>query len=423
MNVEEMINRPIAEWTLPDLTAISSASIPESQKLEFKADFALGSQEKWRTRQEQVSSGSRDALAEELVAFANAFGGMLLLGVREEKQDDGRRVSAGLGDPIPRVAECVDRLESSLRDVIDPPLSMLEVHPIPSGDDGSGYIAIKVPQSLSAPHGVGRPARAFVRRGASCEPMTMRDLQHVFWEARTAIDRVNNVFDRRHLQFESAVVRRHVAPSVPPHVFFRITIVPTLSYQITRLPLVIGAAPPLGFDFRPTPFLTHQPSMLTLSAPNWRPRAGGMSATQEDGRGTSRELTIWTDGTLELTGIHMSSGDGKLHFPGWYAVGGVWLLFNSMRFRRHLGRIEVPLTMEAELRASKDGQVVFSDTGQSFDGDSAPAPRIPVLTDRLQLGRDAEFDEVAQLFAEQIGWACGIRCDFSGLRLGPNIAV
>ena len=49
------------------------------------------------------------------------------------------------------------------------------------------------------------------------------------------------------------------------------------------------------------------------------------------------------------------------------------------------------------------------------------APTEPARTDRLELGRDEDFDDVAQLFAEQIGWACGLDIDFSDLRLGPNL--
>src|SRR6266446_2390275 len=40
------------------------------------------------------------------------------------------------------------------------------------------------------PHGVGRPSAGYVRRGADSEPLTMRELQSMFFEARTRLERV-----------------------------------------------------------------------------------------------------------------------------------------------------------------------------------------------------------------------------------------
>lgn len=413
MNIDEIMRRPITSWMPGDVEAIAQAEIAESQTLEFKEDFSKGSEEKWRTRLDQISPASRDALAEEIVAFANSFGGILLLGVREKKQQDGRRLSNGLGKPIPRVAECADRLEASLRAVIDPPLPMLEVHPIPSTDDeGEGYIAISVPQSLAAPHGVGRPARAFVRRGASSEPMTMRDLQHVFWEARTAIDRVDRIFSRRHDEFIRAMEAPWKINKKPSAMFFQYTVVPARSFQIERVPLAFRHDG--GFRFNQVPFQKQLvATFLTFAAPIWRPIAGGVRASDDD-----KQLTVWSDGALELCGFHRSRGEPDRHYPAWYAVGALWLLYNAMRLRRHLLRIDVPLLMEAAIFASRDGNLGFV---ESEHHRAVVAPTDPAITDRLELGRESEFNDVAQLFAEQIGWACGLEMDFSELRLGQPV--
>lgn len=54
MNIEAISSRPIAEWTLSDFEAVATSGVPESLKLEFKSDFELGVQEKWRIRQDQI---------------------------------------------------------------------------------------------------------------------------------------------------------------------------------------------------------------------------------------------------------------------------------------------------------------------------------------------------------------------------------
>ncbi|MBZ9849496.1 ATP-binding protein [Mesorhizobium sp. CA14] len=413
MEIVTMINRPAVEWSFADFETVAKGALPESLTLEFKGDFEAGADERWRKSQDQISTRSRDRLAEEIVAFANAYGGVLLLGIKEEVNGDGIKVSAGLGSVIPSVSQCAERLESSLRAVIDPPLPLLEVKAIKATEDGAGYIVFKVPQSLSAPHGVGRPAAGYVRRGSSCEPMTMRDLQSVFWEARTAIDRVNETFRIRRELFARDLVDRFLAPSFPSHVLFRATVVPGRHFQIPHLPSIFGRR---TFQSSHIPFQSAQPLALTFGGPIWRPMAGGVTAREGDNT-EFRQLSVSSDGTWNLMCRHIAIRER--HYPGWYSVGALWLLYNAMRFRRHIGRVEVPLFMEAEILGSKDGEVVFV---TEFDGE-VKAPISPACTDRLELGRDGEFDDVAQLFAEQIGWACGLDIDCSDMRLGPNLSL
>ncbi|TIR26890.1 MAG: ATP-binding protein [Mesorhizobium sp.] len=411
MEIAAFTNRPAADWTIADLEAVGQAKLPESLTLEFKGDFEAGAEERWRKNQDQISAKSRDRIAEEIVAFANAYGGVLLLGVKEKPNSDGIKVSAGLGIPIPSVAQCAERLEQSLRAVIDPPLPLLDVKAVKATDDGSGYIVFKVSQSLSAPHGVGLPAAGHVRRGSACQPMTMRDLQSIFWEARTAIDRVNDTFRARRQDFNRDLVDLRLVPGFPTHVLYRFTVVPARHFQVPHLPSVF-----LGREFgvREVPFQTSQIDDFTFRNAHWRPAAGGVMAFEHFDQ-DYKQVRIWGDGTWSLMGRHIV---GHLsQFPGWYAVGGLWLLYNALRFRRRQGFVDTPLYIEGEIFGSKDREVYFSVNGS----DGVKAPWEPALTDRLELGRDHEFDDVAQLFAEQVGWACGLDIDFSNLRLGPNL--
>src|SRR5258708_23207355 len=69
---------------------------------------------------------------------------------------------------------------------------MVEVRGIESLD-GNGLIILRVGSSPSAPHGLGRPPNAYVRRGSNSEPLTMRDMQSMFYERRTRLERVSQI--------------------------------------------------------------------------------------------------------------------------------------------------------------------------------------------------------------------------------------
>ena len=56
----------------------------------------------------------------------------------------------------------------------------IRAFPTPGGS-GEGLVIIRVAGSTQAPHGVGRPPEAYVRRGSVKEPLTMRDLHNLFW--------------------------------------------------------------------------------------------------------------------------------------------------------------------------------------------------------------------------------------------------
>jgi hypothetical protein len=141
--------------------------------------------------QKGIGATARDDIAKEIVAFANAHGGVLVLGI-DETDDNPRRARAIFEPRIPSVIDCAERLEMALNSIIDPPIPMFEVRGIP-GEDGAGVIVMRVPPSISAPHGFGTPFAAYVRRGTRSEPMTMREAQSMFFERRTRLERIDKI--------------------------------------------------------------------------------------------------------------------------------------------------------------------------------------------------------------------------------------
>jgi hypothetical protein len=191
---------PLETLNLANLEQLVDRQIEEGPRLEFKQALATadGRQDRWMLDQKSIGSVARDDIAKELVAFANAYGGVIIVGI-VESDDNPKRASAIAEPHIPKVADCAQRLEQALRSVINPPLPMLEVRGIEI-TDGSGAIVLRVGSSGSAPHGFGRPSNAYVRRGSNSEPLTMRDLQSIFYERRTWLERISRVGENQSTQ-------------------------------------------------------------------------------------------------------------------------------------------------------------------------------------------------------------------------------
>jgi predicted HTH transcriptional regulator len=105
---------------------IASSGVEEGSQLEFKEALATrdGQPDRWMVDQKRIGVNARDDIAKEVVAFANAYGGVIIVGV-EETEDNPKR-SKQLHTPmIPRVVDCAEQLAQSLRSIIDPPLPML----------------------------------------------------------------------------------------------------------------------------------------------------------------------------------------------------------------------------------------------------------------------------------------------------------
>ena len=123
----------------------------------------LGEDSRWEFKQVEFAgnrptSPARDALADEMIAFANANGGVLLLGVA----DDGRLQ----GISKPQMAALSDLIVEVSTDSIEPALR-IDVHHREL--DHKAFVMVEVPSGDSLHE---RRGRSWVRVGASKRPLT-----------------------------------------------------------------------------------------------------------------------------------------------------------------------------------------------------------------------------------------------------------
>jgi hypothetical protein len=152
--------------------------------------------------QERIGDKARNELLEEVVAFANAYGGDLIVGIGETTAKPPR---AATKHPLPACADLAHRLDLAARDCIEPPLPRLEVRGVLVHAGGAGYVVIRTTKSAVGPHRLKPTLECYRRSAARSQRMTMREIQdHTLAMART-FDQVEAEFAVERQRFAAAM--------------------------------------------------------------------------------------------------------------------------------------------------------------------------------------------------------------------------
>jgi schlafen family protein len=194
-----MISKPLDQITPEDITDLCRRGVYENQVVEFKQELQdeRGRPDPW-INGGNFTSYARNRLFRAIVAFANAQGGTLILGI-EETEDKPSRAAAVRS--IPRIHDLALRLEEAARACIDPRLPALQARGIEMDDAGGGVLIFRVIPSPAGPHRVDSDGHAFIRRGAASVKMTMREIQDLTLDLARGADRLDGLFTDRALAF------------------------------------------------------------------------------------------------------------------------------------------------------------------------------------------------------------------------------
>lgn len=201
----EIVSKPAELIGENDIQALIEMEVPESEQIEFKETLPKrkNSQDPWFLGENKIGEGARNELLQEAVAFANAHGGALLLGIRESKSKPP--VAAKI-TPIPRCVELADRLRLNFRDCVEPQIPRLEVFGVPTDSD-SGVVIVRVGRSRLAPHRVEPTRNCTVRRADRCEKMTMREIQDMTLNVSRGMERLDKRLADRSERFRQELGR------------------------------------------------------------------------------------------------------------------------------------------------------------------------------------------------------------------------
>ena len=171
----EVLSKPLDEIGIVDIQSLIDSEAPEGEQIEFKKELPgeRGTPDPWGNGENKIGNHAKDTILKEIVAFANAYGGVLLIGI--EESDEKPAVAAKIS-PIPRCNDLAERLKLVFRDRVEPQLVRIDIVGVPI-DGESGVVVIRVGRSRLAPHRVTKTRICPVRRADRSEEMTMREIQ------------------------------------------------------------------------------------------------------------------------------------------------------------------------------------------------------------------------------------------------------
>jgi hypothetical protein len=178
------------------------ATSRETSELEFKGTLPFQAQrgqpqtaDRWIERGDRVGDYARDQILAELVAFANADGGTLILGLHET--DDEPKEAARL-EALPDCEGLAKRLFDATEDVVEPRLLGLQSRALTADSTaGSGYVILRVDKSPLGPHRLKTTRDFYVRRGERAAKMDVREIKDLTLELARSGDRIEALWRSR----------------------------------------------------------------------------------------------------------------------------------------------------------------------------------------------------------------------------------
>ena len=194
-----LLNKPVAEISVDDLDILIDQKVSENEQLEYKSTLpSKRGQDIWTIDQSDIGKYAKSSILEEVVAFANAQGGVLLVGI-EESQNDKNFPKSLQG--LRKCENLVDRFKGIFRDCVEPVIPSLEIKAIQTKDD-EGVLMIRVGKSRAAPHRVTLTKNCTIRRQDRCEELSMTEIQDLTLNTTRGLKRTNKDLKDRKKRFE-----------------------------------------------------------------------------------------------------------------------------------------------------------------------------------------------------------------------------
>lgn len=168
MNV---LGKPIGNIVDSDIRYLKDNKVQESLLLDYKRDLPGN------------SDGDKKEFLADISSFANTLGGIIIFGILEEKDDEGKNTGVpqdivGLGEI--NLDQESQRLESIVREGLDPRMSGVVIRSVVV--DGKTTLLIGIPRSLQAPHMLAfkRDGKFYSHNNSGKFQMDAREIKQAF---------------------------------------------------------------------------------------------------------------------------------------------------------------------------------------------------------------------------------------------------
>ena len=375
-----ILSKPLDEIGPDDIHALISGKVPEGTQIEFKETLPAGKgkTDSWIRGEGGVGDHARQKILEEVVAFTNAYGGALVLGVAEDDAEQPP-VATNIA-PLPRCADLAARFRQIFGACVDPQLPALEIVPVPTDGD-SGVVVFRTGRSRLGPHRVKPTRKCPVRRADRCEELDMREIQDMTLNLARGTERLERLLRGRAELFKKEFERLDISDDA---FGFRLTAVPVgddirFDSLWSDGNLIEGLRPPAVKVTRTVHSRVHELETIRDLGTDWRPMLRAVRT--ENSRGFNGRIDWFVyaeahaDGLLECgfvrsryIQVHGEERETWLDSDIPVSILGRLLVWtNRIRQLAHIPRMEYAI--EAQFRVTADNVYVerrlpfyFSDT-------------------------------------------------------------
>lgn len=350
----EVFSKPLEEITVDDIRSLVKLEVPEGEHMEFKREppGEAGKPDPWMNGG-KVGTYAKERILEEVVGFANAYGGVLVMGIDES---DMKPSIATKITSVPRCADLADRLKQVFRDCVEPELVRIEIFGVPDEHGEAGVVVIRVGKSRLAPHRVKPTGVCPIRRADRTEKMSMREIQDMTLNVSRGLERLQKRLRERYKRFPKELARLNYEKLAG----FRVTAVPVVDE--IRFDRVFDQGTILKEFEVPEIRVFRENGQQDIRFPlptlRWRPLLRSTRVEIEyysPPRPYSSYLELHSDGLVECGWVQGSPNESLFWiqsdpFVAMFANLAVW----ADQIRQQANAVTLEYAIEAEIRISRD---------------------------------------------------------------------
>jgi hypothetical protein len=406
--------KPLGEITWNDILKLCADQETEGPELEFKRDLPAkaGRRDPWLDNCQSIGEYARNEIAKEVVAFANTYGGTVLVGIEETKDKPNR---ASRPAPLPQAHELARRLRQAIYDVIDPPLPVLEATGVEADSGKNGVIVIRVSVSRRRPHRLTPNKEIYTRRADESAVMDMRQVQELTIHALAEARRIEDDIEKSRATFREAAQEwmgseqvtestNHTVTlmSAPkPGCAFKLFAVPTAPIDLGRVAGRSDIYPIFGAIKVAVQGQSYD-AEWPFSPTDWRPTLRAIFAESSFSEYKHRYV-LRTDGSCELSLFQRRSNDQKGFFVEWLVAAVAGMLFWIERIRRAGGVFGLEYALAVEFNIIKVPAVLCVYGARQFSGfRNVQLPSGEISFPLISVGGEEEFETLLERFDEDI---------------------